>query len=268
MLGTFVDFREGFEMRHKNKFCHSLETPQEYNNTLDLFVKQLSFIDSLNDENSSNSMKQIFNYFRQNCLLPAIDWLINNSESEEFKEVCSRSYMHANGFTKVVLFVGSGGEKLRLHYWPKGTNAEENIHCHRWKLSSLILFGLLNSELYHEDTSESSRNLCCYLYKKNSGIASSIFLGDISLKLTEKNSKKDFDFYQLPQGQLHRIVDSGKSETATLMFQSSPTKSWNSLVTTKAEVKPELNPPKLSIEELINILCCVKSQLLEEEICI
>ena len=55
----------------------------------------------------------------------------------------ARSYVHDNGFAKLVLV--ERGFKLRLHYRPAAGVAAgaENIHDHRWNFLSNVLFGEL-----------------------------------------------------------------------------------------------------------------------------
>src|SRR5688572_21463814 len=66
----------------------------------------------------------------------------------QLEQVASRSYVHANGFDKLVL-LGSCAPiyKLRLHIWWPGRSEPEldNVHNHRWDFSSSVVTGTVRS---------------------------------------------------------------------------------------------------------------------------
>ena len=223
---------------------------------LENLVEHLSYLEKIPAKKADVAIEQALLHFNEYHLVKCLKSLIRNPDSELSKGVADKSYLHGNGFYKLVLFISGKKEKLRIHFWPGGVDAEENIHCHRWSFSSLIIHGKLNSEIYKEDSSRDANSHKCYLYRKTPQEASSIFLGDIKLSVENKKKQKAGDFYRLPQGKLHRIIGSDKGSTATIMYQSSPTKAWNSLITTNTHIKPNLNPPKLTTSQLNS--CLVK----------
>ena len=62
------------------------------------------------------------------------------ADEQALQAVAARSYVHGNGFVKVVL-LDEHGHKLRLHIWFAGSACEENIHDHRWSARSTVKFG-------------------------------------------------------------------------------------------------------------------------------
>ena len=72
------------------------------------------------------------------------------ADEQALQAVAARSYVHGNGFVKVVL-LDEHGHKLRLHIWFAGSACEENIHDHRWSFASHVLVGTLNSEIWVDD---------------------------------------------------------------------------------------------------------------------
>src|SRR5829696_2348007 len=71
---------------------------------------------------------------------------LSTSEAE-LERIATASYLHGNGFFKVTLCTHPA-LTLRLHLWLPGIHAQENLHSHRWPLLSLILHGVLRSEIW------------------------------------------------------------------------------------------------------------------------
>ncbi len=78
-----------------------------------------------------------------------VDQLISGMIS--LHEVMEQSYIHKNGFQKIVLG-RCGGFALRFHRYIPGVG-DENIHDHRWtRMDSFVLEGnLIADYLYHSD---------------------------------------------------------------------------------------------------------------------
>ena len=77
------------------------------------------------------------------------------NQSGELEQVSG--YFHPVGFVKMTLYVGSKGQKLRLHFWGQKlmdgaykeiTGGWEPIHNHRWNFSSIVLSGGLHVREY------------------------------------------------------------------------------------------------------------------------
>jgi hypothetical protein len=68
---------------------------------------------------------------------------------ERLEEVAAQSYVHNNGFDKIVL-VDRGSWALRLHiWWPDQSPVDvEHVHNHAWDFISTIVTGSYHMELY------------------------------------------------------------------------------------------------------------------------
>ena len=69
-------------------------------------------------------------------------------DTDTLEEVAKQSYLHQNGFFKHPLKT-LDGEKFRLHLYPVGAKADENIHNHRWDFESKVICGTLPMYLYN-----------------------------------------------------------------------------------------------------------------------
>tara|TARA_B110000211_G_scaffold234413_1_gene303964 strand:- start:730 stop:1362 length:633 start_codon:yes stop_codon:yes gene_type:complete len=69
------------------------------------------------------------------------------SDHNMLEEIASKSYVHPNGFAKIV-YETLEGTICRLHIYPPGAVADKNIHDHRWDFSSVTICGALPMSLY------------------------------------------------------------------------------------------------------------------------
>lgn len=69
-------------------------------------------------------------------------------DDDAVERIAARSYIHPNGFVKIVLVAGH--MKLRLHCWSSSADGEVrgNLHSHRWELASVVLSGAMAVRLY------------------------------------------------------------------------------------------------------------------------
>src|SRR5438270_8647928 len=85
--------------------------------------------------------------FASSDLHPLLSRLLEDPSA--LSEVAARSYVHDNGFVKIVLASGNGtGGAVRLHVWTDGESGQNNIHNHCWPFTSLVLSGELEFEEY------------------------------------------------------------------------------------------------------------------------
>ena len=69
---------------------------------------------------------------------------------EETASLASRSFLHANEFTKIVLWRGISCT-VRLHIrWPTHDEPKDGIHDHRWAQCTLVAVGELVHQVYSE----------------------------------------------------------------------------------------------------------------------
>ncbi|WP_280265977.1 alpha/beta hydrolase [Nocardia wallacei] len=64
--------------------------------------------------------------------------------------ISNRSYIHDNGFFKIVIEGHSGLGRLRLHGYDKERHAAENPHSHMWNFASEVMSGDLEEIMYKQ----------------------------------------------------------------------------------------------------------------------
>jgi len=69
----------------------------------------------------------------------------------DLENILERSYLHQNGFSKIVLYKSMDCQ-IRLHIWDGYHKEEENIHNHRFHFNSSILRGQYREEIYELDS--------------------------------------------------------------------------------------------------------------------
>ncbi|MDL2192821.1 hypothetical protein QQF40_15685 [Cobetia sp. LC6] len=89
-----------------------------------------------NDEVSRQSLLEYMSYGRWRSLFSSI--VLNEAAIEE---IAKRSYVHANGFVKLLLVDKRPLYSVRLHIWPSTVIKETDIHDHPWDFDGFILNG-------------------------------------------------------------------------------------------------------------------------------
>lgn len=117
-------------------------------------MKMEDFSPSLNlliEKSEKNDLTfSLFQKIVTNKLIKKILQEILASE-ECLKSITRSSYIHSNGFIKIVLGTNKNKESFRLHYWNQSNElAKRDIHNHSWDFYSSILFGQLRVHLYEE----------------------------------------------------------------------------------------------------------------------
>lgn len=175
-------------------------------------------------------------------------------DARRLSECAAASYLHANGFYKIVL-VQKRQYKLRLHVWLPGAAAEENVHEHRWHFASTVVCGELNSEVLIEDVTDEAHYFDEYLYSAKDGqnAASRLLVGKTKLAVLATSVRKRGDCYAMRPNALHRIVCTGGALTATLMCQSAPARRTNRLLT-RPGMSPDVEQRFIGAAELAELI--------------
>ncbi len=156
-----------------------------------------------------------------------------------FFEISSISYLHKNGFYKIPLF-SSGLFTIRLHIWLAGVQSKETLHDHRWNLASVVLDGMLESEIWEENYSPRAKKYDEYLYIDKH--TTPILQGASRVSMKKVLTYKAGECYTLDANVLHRIISRGNCLTATLICHSAYFKdSARNIITNDAvpDVKPK-----------------------------
>lgn len=145
------------------------------------------------------------------------------ADRSRLEAAASRSYVHANGFLKIVLLAGVEF-KLRLHLWLSTTagptERPEDVHNHRWDFASHMLAGSYRYQQFAPD--DGGLPYYRYIYEPVGGSG--------SFSLRERGMQGlscVFDAtigagctYLLRGEVLHRVIGGPSRPTATLMLQA------------------------------------------------
>ena len=182
---------------------------------------------------TSSAVANVATYLREYAKDRLSRDLLNLVSDDRQLEACAQaSYLHGNGFHKVVL-AENALYKLRLHVWLPNADAEENLHEHRWHFASTVLVGTLHSEIYAEDATPNAEEFDEYLYlaKSRGAMSNHTFIGKARLARTATSVRNAGECYSMNPNTLHRIVQTSGDFTATLMCQGIPTRRSNRLLT-------------------------------------
>ncbi len=149
-------------------------------------------------------------------------------DNKRLEEIAKRSYLHFNGFDKIVLLESEEfGYRLRLHLWRPEHFIEhfEHVHNHPWDFSSRILAGSLKFQIYSADSSSIEGLDTYYKYvtlppleKGNGHILDP--KGESNLKLVFDATVKEGSFYSNSRELIHRVIKDNNEFCATLILQS------------------------------------------------
>jgi hypothetical protein len=176
------------------------------------------------------------------------------ADNARLGQCASKSYLHGNGFYKIVLSE-TALYKLRLHVWLPGATAEENLHEHRWHFASTVLTGALYSEIHAEDVTANAQEYEEYLYLAKDGVSppSQTYIGKTRLACLRTSVRRAGQHYAMKPNTLHRIVRTDGGLTATLMCQSSPARRSNRLLTRPGQV-PDVAQRYMSPADLATVV--------------
>lgn len=139
-------------------------------------------------------------------------------------EIASASYMHSNGFDKIVLAAGPADEyKLRLHLWrPDREPHSEHIHNHRWTFGSVVLVGEMHMEFF--EPAAGGRKMERHRYSRVLGPAkfSTRRLDNVEVRPTFAGTLSSGASYWLRSNLFHRITVGREGLVATLVLQTAP----------------------------------------------
>ena len=132
--------------------------------------------------------------------------------------VRKHSYVHPNGFTKLVLPASRTDiEEFRLHFWPV-TGISSDIHNHTSGFKSLVIQGEIREELFDEAAGE---NFVIYKCSERdvTGAANLEPVRKCNLLSREKIAIRKGQSYEISAETLHRVTTPRGIETVTLVAQ-------------------------------------------------
>ena len=130
--------------------------------------------------------------------------------------VAERSYYHSNGFKKIVLFQGGKDKgEIRLHEWEPSDGSQADRHNHPWDFLSLVLQGILENEIFHEEEgSQFSRTVIAPIAGGGDGYA---YIPDGSASLSLDFAASPSSAYFTRHNLIHNAFS--KAGALTLMVQ-------------------------------------------------
>ena len=144
------------------------------------------------------------------------------AEPRDLRRVARRSYIHPNGYDKVVLVSAKSAAvpyELRIHVWrPDSTGEMPDVHNHDWDFASRVLCGELSCEEYapHPDGEAQER----YLYLRSQKGAFEIrYQGMARLRVVRRYTLHAGDTYAMDRMVLHRVRGHSGQITATVILQ-------------------------------------------------
>jgi hypothetical protein len=147
-------------------------------------------------------------------------------------DIAKNSYVHGNGFDKVVLFTGPGNSyKVRLHIWWPGLNSEENIHDHRWDFCSTIISGGILFEKYM--VSKDGFPVREFVYKDRGSDYELVPIGLTRLEKVFSGYLSQKSHYFLSHIVPHRIYPFKDVISSTVILQNKAVRDWTRLFTNR-----------------------------------
>lgn len=152
-----------------------------------------------------------------------VRWLLQTcvEENEAFSTLQNNSYLHSNGFLKLVLWRDErDGSAVRLHFWPPDCeNTYGDLHNHRWNFWSTIISGELQYEEYEK--SHSGDPYFHYRYHgSRSELSQMEHIGEQRLVRIKHGSRIAGEHYYVSNDQLHVTYGTLDKPTITLVVQS------------------------------------------------
>lgn len=201
-------------------------------------------------------------FVNENGVCPIIEKLTSKilTDSKYAEMIANQSYVHQNGFYKIVLYFEDTGYSLRLHIWDKlNSTVDSHIHNHKGRLLSYIITGSLAITLY--DIKEEGEPYYCYELNHDPKIYKFKFLNKVSLIKYSTIKVCNKCCYELEHDRLHDIQNASGNISATLVhFDHYAT--LKTKVLSEKEINSNRNIPKrLEVKELKEVLMKLKKHL-------
>lgn len=165
----------------------------------------------------------------------------------DLENILGRSYLHQNGFSKIVLFKSIDCQ-IRLHIWDGNHKEEENIHNHRFNFNSSILQGQYREEIFEQD-SFNGDDYFAYSYAPKSELNYELIRQEnIKLKKVGRFTYKEGDGVSRQASVLHKV--SPISSVVCSLLVASGNVNNQCLVLSEKEIITNVNTSNLHESEL------------------
>ena len=127
------------------------------------------------------------------------------------------SYVHANGFAKLVAFVTECGRfRLRVHVWPQGSRTDNlNVHNHRYAFASYVERGSVEDVLWFPAESGDVFRRFIYTSRDASGNYRHEYTGTQALQVGSVRRVHTGQLYSLSAEHFHYTLPAPSSVTVT-----------------------------------------------------
>jgi len=183
------------------------------------------------------------------------------------EQISISSYVHANGFSKIVLLSSNEPEyRLRLHVWPAGQRATEytaaDVHNHRWDFGSIVAVGSYTHEEFRQDKTGMVMRKYEYVPLNANGQFVLRYSGEARLQRVFRCLMVAGTRYTLDADVLHHVVKENASLTATLVLQSKRYRSSALVFSRRArKMREKVDSELLSLETIRSVLSNLLSVL-------
>jgi hypothetical protein len=174
-------------------------------------------------------------------------------------EIASNSYIHKNGFVKLV-YETIEDTVCRLHVYPLGASADKNIHDHRWDFSSTTICGALPMSLF--DVGEEGSEMF-HTYSKTPNGHLIELKDSCSVQLISEVCFTPLQRYVMPSQLFHRIEE--VKELTITYVETYPAKTeFCHLISSEDRSGSEtIQPEPLTIDQTRQALALVALKIME-----
>jgi hypothetical protein len=178
----------------------------------------------------------------------------------DVEAISTRSYLHNNGFLKVVLRDYPDGSALRLHVW-MNPEEESDIHSHRWPFMSRVLSGQVEQALFSvTDGGESLRY--SHSSRKHGTGYSLTPVGQATAALNARFTMEPGFTYTLSPAAYHSVTIT-RPLTATLVL-TWPAETNETFILPRQELDVEWRAVRLSTDKIIQLRETLRSKVSSE----
>lgn len=155
--------------------------------------------------------------------------------------VCRLSYVHPNGFTKLVLAHRLPSWALRLHVWRVPVHPNDNdIHDHCGPLTSRVLIGEIVNETY--EVADDGTVFERYIDEASASTHNLTRAGSTMLALSSSDRHSHGSCYSLPFDVLHRTDPLGQFPVVTLVAEGVRLRGFSSVYRKPKAHRPNVVP--------------------------
>ena len=145
-------------------------------------------------------------------------WIMGEGYLDRLNVICANSYIHPNGFAKVVLPpISSECQEYRFHSWANGF-VETDIHNHTAEFSSFVLSGAVYEQTYDEVPGNTYDIFRC-TRRTQQGTSNLLFQRKSDLRESERRIVTAGRRYHIGLDTYHQVKVESTAPTATLVRQ-------------------------------------------------